>query len=188
MAKADKEDFFMDKPGGHGIIAIDKPAGLACDADPGLRNSVLAAAAEDRPWGRLHLVHRLDVNVTGVLLLGRSGKAAARARRAFERGEVRKKAVDAVLRTRSEFATAAADLAAASRGEQPARGGRAAAKATRGGDTATGASSAAPNATDAAGSGGAAADDGVAASGQVRVEVMEVSQPATVKGGCCVVQ
>ncbi len=68
------------------LIALDKPAGLATQGGEGQeRHVVLLAEAlkfgkEDAP----KLVHRLDKDTSGVLLLARTGRAAAALARAFQ--------------------------------------------------------------------------------------------------------
>ena len=63
------------------VIAIAKPAGLPTQGGPGIHRHVdrLAAALRRKPDDEPpRLVHRLDRETTGVLLLGRTAKAAAR--------------------------------------------------------------------------------------------------------------
>ena len=74
------------------IIAIDKPQGLAVQGGTGTYRHVdamldaLRFGAAERP----RLVHRLDRDTSGVLVVARSAKAAARLARAFRGREVRK--------------------------------------------------------------------------------------------------
>lgn len=86
----------MDEPfpvlwSGAGLLAIDKPPGLpvipARDGDPAacVRRRLEAALGE-----RLWVVHRLDRDTSGVLLLARNAEAHRAASTAFERHEVRK--------------------------------------------------------------------------------------------------
>ncbi len=63
------------------VIAIAKPAGLPTQGGPGIHRHVdrLAAALRREPDEEApRLVHRLDRETTGVLLLGRTAEAAAR--------------------------------------------------------------------------------------------------------------
>ncbi len=63
------------------VIAIAKPAGLPTQGGPGIHRHVdrLAAALRRQPEDETpRLVHRLDRETTGVLLLGRTAEAAAR--------------------------------------------------------------------------------------------------------------
>jgi 23S rRNA pseudouridine955/2504/2580 synthase len=74
------------------IIALDKPPGLAVQGGTGTRRHVdgLAEALKfDRP-DKPRLVHRLDRDTSGVLLLARTGKAAAGLARAFQARTTRK--------------------------------------------------------------------------------------------------
>jgi len=76
---------------GSGLLAIDKPPGLpvipARNGDPeACVRRRLEAALGRRVW----VIHRLDRDASGVLLLARSAEAHRFASVAFERGEVRK--------------------------------------------------------------------------------------------------
>lgn len=74
------------------IIAINKPAGLSVQGGKGIARHVdgmldaLRFGAKERP----RLVHRLDRDTSGVLLLARSARAAAWLAAAFRRKETRK--------------------------------------------------------------------------------------------------
>lgn len=74
------------------IIALNKPAGLATQGGSGqVRHVDMLADAlrfgrEDKP----RLVHRLDRDTSGVLLLARSGRAAAGLAKAFQARSARK--------------------------------------------------------------------------------------------------
>lgn len=74
------------------IIAINKPAGLSVQGGKGIARHVdgmldaLRFDAEERP----RLVHRLDRDTSGVLLLARSARAAAWLAAAFREKETRK--------------------------------------------------------------------------------------------------
>ena len=67
------------------VLVLAKPAGLAVQGGSGVRQHLdrllgaLAAPGGDRP----RLVHRLDRDTSGVLVLGRSARAAARLAAAF---------------------------------------------------------------------------------------------------------
>lgn len=75
-------------------IAIDKPAGLACQGGPGVKKSVdamlplMAKMLGDE--ASLKLVHRLDKETSGVLLLARGSEAARQLTAAFKAREVQK--------------------------------------------------------------------------------------------------
>ncbi|HVH02229.1 MAG TPA: RluA family pseudouridine synthase [Amaricoccus sp.] len=74
------------------VIALDKPPGLAVQGGSGQHRHVdgLAEALRfDRPE-KPRLVHRLDRDTSGVLLLGRSARAAAALARAFRTRDTRK--------------------------------------------------------------------------------------------------
>ena len=74
------------------VIAINKPPGLAVQGGTGVRRHVdamldgLRVGAPDRP----RLVHRLDKDTSGVLLLGRTPRAAAHLAAAFRGREAEK--------------------------------------------------------------------------------------------------
>lgn len=73
------------------IIAIDKPAGLAVQGGTKTRRHLDAMLDALRAGGeRPRLVHRLDRDTSGVLVLARSAAAAARLAKAFRGREVRK--------------------------------------------------------------------------------------------------
>jgi 23S rRNA pseudouridine955/2504/2580 synthase len=74
------------------LLVLDKPHGLPVQGGPGIRLSVdamldaLRFGAEERP----RLVHRLDRDTSGVLVLARSAAAAARLAAAFRGRDVEK--------------------------------------------------------------------------------------------------
>ena len=72
------------------FLAINKPAGLAVHGGSGVSGGVIEGLRELRPHSRLELVHRLDRDTSGVLLLARRGPALRAAHEAFVRGHVRK--------------------------------------------------------------------------------------------------
>jgi 23S rRNA pseudouridine955/2504/2580 synthase len=74
------------------VLAINKPAGLAVQGGTGLGrhlDGMLDALRFDGPE-RPRLVHRLDRDTSGVLLLARHARAAADLARAFRRRDCRK--------------------------------------------------------------------------------------------------
>ena len=74
------------------VLAIDKPAGLAVQGGTGQRrhlDAMLEALRDDRN-GRPRLVHRLDKDTSGVLLLARNAEAARFLTAAFRDKTVRK--------------------------------------------------------------------------------------------------
>jgi 23S rRNA pseudouridine955/2504/2580 synthase len=74
------------------VLAINKPAGLAVQGGSGTTTHIdgaldrLKLGAKERP----RLVHRLDKDTSGVLLLGRTRKAAAWLAKSFQDRETRK--------------------------------------------------------------------------------------------------
>lgn len=74
------------------VIALDKPQGMPVQGGPGIARHIdgmldaLRFGAEERP----RLVHRLDRDTTGVLLLARTAAAAARLAAAFRGREAEK--------------------------------------------------------------------------------------------------
>lgn len=72
-------------------LVLNKPAGLATQGGSGVKDSVdalLAAASEGED--RLRLVHRLDKDTSGVLLIAKGRKAAEELSRAFAAKDVEK--------------------------------------------------------------------------------------------------
>lgn len=86
------------------VIVINKPAGLATQGGTGLTRHVdgmldaLKFGKENRP----RLVHRLDKDTSGVLLLGRSSNAAAFLTKAFQSKETDKRYWALVVGTPSQ--------------------------------------------------------------------------------------
>ena len=74
------------------VIALDKPPGLAVQGGTGTRRHVdgLAEALRFGAAEKPRLVHRLDRDTSGVLLLARSARAAAALARAFQARSTRK--------------------------------------------------------------------------------------------------
>ena len=74
------------------IIAINKPAGLAVQGGSGQMRHVdgLSAALKFDLENKPKLVHRLDKDTSGVLLLARTGLAASGLTKAFQSRETRK--------------------------------------------------------------------------------------------------
>ena len=66
------------------LIAIDKPAGVAVHGGSGVSFGVIEQLRQARPGAKfLELVHRLDRDTSGVLLLARNARAAAVLAEAF---------------------------------------------------------------------------------------------------------
>jgi 23S rRNA pseudouridine955/2504/2580 synthase len=60
---------------GHGVMVIDKPAGMAVHGGSGLSWGVIDAVRKLRPSMSVDLVHRLDRETSGCLLLALNGDA-----------------------------------------------------------------------------------------------------------------
>lgn len=73
------------------LIAVDKPHGLLSvpGRDPANRDCVPARLLEE--YGELRIVHRLDLDTSGVMVLARSAAAHRHLNRQFERREVDKR-------------------------------------------------------------------------------------------------
>ena len=75
------------------VIALNKPAGLAVQGGSGQSHRHVDALADALRFGRPdkpRLVHRLDRDTSGILLLARTGRAAAGLARAFQARTTRK--------------------------------------------------------------------------------------------------
>jgi 23S rRNA pseudouridine955/2504/2580 synthase len=73
-------------------LALNKPSGLAVQGGTATTQHVdaLLQAVADGPARRLRLVHRIDKDTSGILLLAKSVDAARRLTDAFQRHEIRK--------------------------------------------------------------------------------------------------
>ncbi|MGD9020871.1 MAG: RluA family pseudouridine synthase [Lysobacterales bacterium] len=60
---------------GHGVLVVDKPAGMAVHAGSGLSWGVVDALRALRPKAKIDLAHRLDRETSGCLLLATDGQA-----------------------------------------------------------------------------------------------------------------
>jgi 23S rRNA pseudouridine955/2504/2580 synthase len=60
---------------GHGVMVIDKPAGMAVHAGSGLSWGVIDVVRKMRPGANVDLVHRLDRETSGCMLLAMDGDA-----------------------------------------------------------------------------------------------------------------
>jgi 23S rRNA pseudouridine955/2504/2580 synthase len=74
------------------IIVFNKPAGLASQGGSGLKENLddMLAAFSHRKHGKPKLVHRLDRDTSGVLLVARSSSAAAKLSESFRRRDTQK--------------------------------------------------------------------------------------------------
>lgn len=70
------------------LIAIDKPSGMP--SVPGLDGRVSAYEFLRRTHADLHVIHRLDMDTSGILLFAKTADAAADMQRQFEEHTVRK--------------------------------------------------------------------------------------------------
>ncbi len=98
------------------VVALAKPAGLAVQGGPKTTRHVdRLLPALDRDGERCRLVHRLDRDTAGLLLLGRGAGAAAHLTEQFRRGRVTK-LYWALVRGKVKQSTGAIDLALAKSG------------------------------------------------------------------------
>lgn len=74
------------------VIALNKPAGLAVQGGTGLKENLddMLEALAKKGQGKPKLVHRLDRDTSGVLLVARTAFAASRLTEAFRERETRK--------------------------------------------------------------------------------------------------
>ncbi len=72
------------------LLALDKPAGVAVHGGSGLSFGVIEALRAARPHEQLELVHRLDRDTSGVLLVARRRSALRTLHALLRAGEVRK--------------------------------------------------------------------------------------------------
>lgn len=66
------------------IVVFNKPAGLAVQGGTGIRKSVDKMAAALFPYDKISLVHRLDKETSGVLVVAKNQKAAQKLSDAFQ--------------------------------------------------------------------------------------------------------
>ena len=72
-------------------LALSKPAGVAAHAGSGVPYGVIEAVRAWNKYGFIELVHRLDRDTSGVLLLAKSRPALLRAQRALKEGNAEKR-------------------------------------------------------------------------------------------------
>ena len=77
---------------GRGWIAINKPSGLAVQGGTSISTHVdgMLQALASHTNGRLRLVHRIDKDTSGVLLLAKTLKSARTLTEAFQRHKIEK--------------------------------------------------------------------------------------------------
>jgi 23S rRNA pseudouridine955/2504/2580 synthase len=73
------------------VLVIDKPAGVAVHGGSGLAFGVIEALRALRPDEELELVHRLDRETSGLLLVARNRRALRELHAAFREGRVEKR-------------------------------------------------------------------------------------------------
>ena len=74
------------------LLVIDKPSGMAVHGGSGLLGGVIEGLRRVRPHSRvLELVHRLDRETSGVLLIAKKRSALRKLHEAFREGEVEKR-------------------------------------------------------------------------------------------------
>lgn len=66
------------------IVVFNKPAGLAVQGGSGIRKSVDKMAAALFPYDKISLVHRLDMDTSGLLVVAKTQKAAMSLANAFQ--------------------------------------------------------------------------------------------------------
>lgn len=66
------------------VVAFNKPAGLAVQGGSGIRKSVDKMAAALFPYDKISLVHRLDKDTSGVLVVAKNQMAAQKLAEAFQ--------------------------------------------------------------------------------------------------------
>ncbi len=72
------------------IMVVNKPSGMAVHAGSGLSWGLIDAMRQSRPDEYVELVHRLDRETSGCLLLARNGRALKHFSEQFRDGRVRK--------------------------------------------------------------------------------------------------
>lgn len=74
---------------GHGVAAIDKPAGLASQGGPGIgRFNLVDLFRAVSGFARVGVLHRLDRNVSGLVLVAWDARTAAALSRALRAGKL----------------------------------------------------------------------------------------------------
>jgi 23S rRNA pseudouridine955/2504/2580 synthase len=72
------------------LVVFNKPAGLAVQGGTGIRKSVDKMAASMFPYAKISLVHRLDRETSGVLVVAKNHNAAQMLSREFQNKTARK--------------------------------------------------------------------------------------------------
>ncbi len=66
------------------VVAFDKPAGLSVQGGTGIRKSIDKMAAALFPYDKISLVHRLDKETSGILVVAKNQIAAQRLAQQFQ--------------------------------------------------------------------------------------------------------
>lgn len=72
------------------VVVFNKPAGLAVQGGSGIRKSIDKMAAALFPYDKISLVHRLDMDTSGLLVVAKTQKAAQSLANAFQNKTARK--------------------------------------------------------------------------------------------------
>ncbi len=87
MAKNDIEIIYEDEQ----IIAVNKPAGISVTADrTGKKNLLDYLEIQRKEEEKLKLIHRLDKDTSGIIILAKNTDAQRKYSEYFEKGKVRK--------------------------------------------------------------------------------------------------
>jgi 23S rRNA pseudouridine955/2504/2580 synthase len=81
----------------NGLLVVDKPAGMAVHGGSGIRLGVVEALRAQRQDPMLELVHRLDRDTSGLLMLATSRKALLSLHQQLRDGQMRKRYLAVVL-------------------------------------------------------------------------------------------
>ncbi|WP_386115771.1 RluA family pseudouridine synthase [Thiohalocapsa marina] len=73
------------------VLVVNKPAGMAVHGGSGISNGVIEALRALRPGAELELVHRLDRDTSGCLLISKRRSALRELHRQMREGEIRKR-------------------------------------------------------------------------------------------------
>lgn len=80
-----------------GLLVVDKPAGMAVHGGSGIRLGVVEALRAQRQDPHLELVHRLDRDTSGLLMLATSRKALLALHQQLREGQMRKRYLAVVV-------------------------------------------------------------------------------------------
>lgn len=91
------------------LVAVDKPAGLLSVPGRGPQHADSALLRLQAQFGALWVVHRLDMDTSGVIVFARNRESAAELGRAFERRQAQK-VYEAIVRGRPAASEGVIDL------------------------------------------------------------------------------